>query len=315
MVHLRRNLAEPLACLFLGGLLIAAFLLPAPLQASENDEACLVCHEEMEETFTRTAHGIYFKNDNKTGNYGCQSCHLDGTAHIESGDPALIYNPARMHDFDEAESCLSCHRGGMFSDWEFSVHSGSEVSCATCHKVHVPATEFATQSATELCYGCHSNVRSASYMPSRHPIAEGDLVCQDCHAIHGGDNRLAADGNISQLCFSCHADKEGPFIYEHAPVEEDCMICHTPHGSVADNLLKQQEPNLCLSCHPMHFHATVEGVDGEFDVPQAPERSGISTPDGFKRAMLTKCTQCHTQIHGSDLPGQAITSGGGTLVR
>jgi predicted CXXCH cytochrome family protein len=93
------------------------------------------------------------------------------------------------------------------------------------------------------------------------------------------------------------------------------MICHQPHGSVSDNLLVQQEPTLCLSCHPMHFHATVEGVDGAFEAPQAPERSGISSPDGWKHAMLTKCTQCHTQVHGSDLPGQAVSSGGQTLVR
>jgi mono/diheme cytochrome c family protein len=84
---------------------------------------------------------------------------------------------------------------------------------------------------------------------------------------------------------------------------------------VADNLLKQQEPTLCLNCHSMHFHAGVVGVDGEFDTPQAPDRGGVSTPDAWKRVMLTKCTQCHTEIHGSDLPSQSISGQGRALTR
>ena len=104
-------------------------------------------------------------------------------------------------------------------------------------------------------------------------------------------------------------------MYEHAPVNEDCMGCHTPHGSVADNLLIQAEPGLCLNCHAMHFHATVEGVEGEFTPPLAPDRTSISTSDAWKRGMLTKCTQCHTEIHGTDMPSQSISTGGTALTR
>lgn len=294
---------------------IACLLLSPLAFGSIDDETCMACHEEIGEAFPQTAHGIYFKGDVQLTEFGCESCHGDGAAHVENEDPELIYNPARAHGFDQQETCLSCHRGGMFTDWEFSTHAGSEVNCAGCHTVHGSPEQSLKANTPDLCYQCHSEVRAASYMPSHHPIAEGKIECQDCHAIHGGDNRLAAAGTGRQLCFGCHADKEGPFVYEHAPVTDDCMICHTPHGSVSDNLLVQQEPTLCLNCHPMHFHATVVGVDGDFETPQAPERAGFSTPDGFKRAMLTKCTQCHTQVHGSDLPGQAISAGGQTLVR
>ncbi|NMC43288.1 MAG: hypothetical protein GYA46_05160 [candidate division Zixibacteria bacterium] len=141
------------------------------------------------------------------------------------------------------------------------------------------------------------------------------MGCLDCHNPHGGAARLTADNTGRDLCFLCHADKEGPFIYEHAPVNEDCLVCHRPHGTVADNLLKQNEPALCLSCHAMHFHATVEGVDGEFTVPLDASRNGVSTPDGWKVGMLTKCTQCHSAIHGTDLPSQALSTGGNALTR
>jgi DmsE family decaheme c-type cytochrome len=152
-------------------------------------------------------------------------------------------------------------------------------------------------------------------MPSRHPIGEGKLMCGDCHGLHGGPGRLTQDNTGRELCFSCHAEKEGPFVFEHAPVMEDCTICHVPHGSVANNLLKQNEPALCLSCHAMHFHTTNYSVDGDFSTPQAPERAGTSSPDSWKSGMLTKCTQCHSEIHGSDLPSQASTTGGNALTR
>ena len=37
--------------------------------------------------------------------------------------------------------------------------------------------------------------------------------------------------------------------------------------------------------------------------------------DGFKRSMLTKCTQCHARVHGSDLPSQTVPGGGRGLTR
>jgi DmsE family decaheme c-type cytochrome len=180
--------------------------------------------------------------------------------------------------------------------------------------VHVTADHKA-KSSPDLCYDCHADVRAEAYMPSHHPIAEGVINCVDCHNPHGSQTALTLGGSSRELCFQCHADIEGPFVYEHAPVNEDCMICHNPHGTVADKLLKQNEPALCLNCHAMHFHATVVSVPGPFSTPQAPERAGTSELDSFKRGMTTKCTQCHSMIHGSDLPSQAASNGGDALTR
>ena len=165
------------------------------------------------------------------------------------------------------------------------------------------------------CFNCHVDVSGSFMMPSHHPIKEGKIECVDCHGVHGEQTKFTMDNTGRELCLSCHAEKEGPFVYEHVPVNEDCMTCHNPHGTVADNLLKQSEPSLCLSCHPMHFHATVVSIDGAFTTPQAPERAGTSTPESWEEGMLTKCTQCHTEIHGSDLPSQAISTGGQGLTR
>lgn len=277
------------------------------------EEPCAACHDEAIETFEASAHGAYFGDGSQQAN-GCKSCHGDGAQHMESGGEAQeIINPARTDDPEGEKLCLSCHSGHSFDDWAFTGHSAAGVTCTNCHLVH--AENGNRKSSPELCYDCHSEVRAASYMPSHHPIAEGKITCQDCHGLHGQKSVFALDDDGRELCFGCHADKEGPFMFEHAPVNEDCSICHTAHGSVADNLLKQAEPALCLSCHPMHFHATVEGIEGAFTPPQATDRSGVSTFDAWKPAMLAKCTQCHAAIHGTDMPSQTISTGGNALTR
>jgi len=285
---------------------------PPPDAVPVGNETCLDCHDELGEAFAKTFHGIV--NDEASGSINCESCHGSGSAHAEEGDIELIGNPAKTDQFGSS-SCLNCHNTAMFDEWEFAGHNGGDVNCAGCHTIHEepqPATGHYIQ---KTCFKCHSDVSAALHMPSHHPVNEGLISCIDCHAVHGGTPELAMDATGRELCMSCHPEKEGPFIYEHAPVSENCLVCHSPHGTVADNLLVQNEPTLCLSCHPMHFHATIPGWDGDFATPQTPERAGTSTPDGWKEGILTKCTQCHTEIHGSDLPSQAISTGGTGLTR
>ncbi len=311
--HDRAGSACLVAC---GCALLMALLLatPVPLVAGDvANEVCADCHDNVE-NFHLTPHGRYMSDRPALEEFSCESCHGSAVAHIEEGDPAKIINPAKQDQFG-SQMCLTCHKESMLDDWAFSHHNSADLNCSSCHTVHSGEAHSLKKENPELCYDCHTDVRASQFMPSHHPIGEGALECKDCHNVHGGQTALTMDNTGRELCFSCHADVEGPFVYEHAPVMEDCMICHTPHGSVADKLLKQNEPALCLNCHAMHFHATVEGVDGDFTTPQAPERAGVSTPDGFKRAMLTKCTQCHSSVHGSDLPSQAASTGGRALTR
>ena len=293
----------------------AAAVPPPPETGPVGNETCLACHDEVGAAFPQTPHGVYFSKNVELLDNSCEACHGSGAVHVEEGDPEAIINPAKHDQFGGRELCLTCHKGHLFGEWAFTSHNAAGVSCADCHTIHGSFSQSSKKETPQLCYDCHSDVRAAMLMPSHHPIAEGKLQCRDCHGIHGGQAALTQDFSGRELCFTCHADKEGPFIYEHAPVNEDCMVCHTPHGSIADNLLIVSEPALCLNCHPMHFHATVEGVDGDFQVPLESGRSGTSTSDGWKRGYLTTCTQCHTVIHGSDLPSQTISGRGSALTR
>lgn len=293
---------------------MALFLVAASVSAGLPDEMCGDCHDEVTEAFEATPHGTYFA---RADEHGCESCHGNGMAHVEAGgDPEQIINPAETDQFSAQALCLNCHSGHQFDDWAFSAHNSSDVGCSDCHTVHGSFEQSVKKPTPQLCYDCHSDVRAKTFMPSHHPIREGGVSCEDCHGVHGGEGRLTLNSSSRELCLSCHAEKEGPFMYEHAPVNEDCRLCHTPHGSIADNLLTVQEPTLCLNCHPMHFHAGVQAPDGEWPAVNADlTRSGTSHPNSWKEGMLTKCTQCHSEVHGSDLPSQAISTSGKSLTR
>ncbi|HOD66467.1 MAG TPA: DmsE family decaheme c-type cytochrome [candidate division Zixibacteria bacterium] len=306
------GLRIPRAALAAAGLALA-LLLVGPAVAEVPDSACAGCHDIVD-MFHKSPHGAYFAGDPALAAGTCEACHGSAVDHVASGDPADIINPARADQFGAAALCLNCHKNHQFDDWAFSAHYAAGVTCASCHRIHAEYTDDRLRDPA-LCYSCHAEVRAAAYMPSHHPIAEGKMRCLDCHSVHGGGTMFVKDMTNGELCFSCHAEKEGPFIYEHSPVQENCMICHSPHGTVANSLLKQNEPALCLDCHPMHFHAAVPGIGGTFQPPAAPERRTVSTRESRRIGMLTKCTQCHTQIHGSDLPSQSMSARGAGLTR
>ena len=85
------------------------------------------------------------------------------------------------------------------------------------------------------------------------------------------------------ICVKCHADKQGPFVYEHVPVKtEGCTSCHTPHGSTNPRFLRVAQVNLlCLQCHS--FPAL-----------------GPGGPSHNQSAKYQACTMCHAAIHGSN---------------
>ena len=102
-------------------------------------------------------------------------------------------------------------------------------------------------------------------------------------------------------------------------------------GKLAGALV-QAEPFLCLNCHEKHFHSGLEAwedlerrvprYDSEFDTAKQPRDSWegglVPNPFGeesYRRAMTTKCSQCHTKVHGTDLPSQTVPGRGDGLMR
>ena len=119
------------------------------------------------------------------------------------------------------------------------------------------------------------------------------MACVDCHNPHGTLNAsLLKTDTVNETCYQCHAEKRGPFLFEHAPVRDSCLNCHTPHGSNQHALLVAPVPMLCQQCHSHMRHP-----NDLFTPQQLAMGSGPN-----ERVMGRGCVTCHAQIHGSNSP-------------
>lgn len=278
--------------------------------------ACLECHDETEAEpvlgILQTPHGL--QGDSRTPlaqPYGCQVCHGPSAAHVKEPAEGAARAPVPIDFESDSETpveirnqvCLSCHQGGLQMNWAGSPHESHQVACTSCHQVHAqedpmlavhlrPET-WRREGQMETCFQCHPQQRAQMHRLSSHPIKEGKVRCSDCHNPHGSvaEHQLAGM-TLNQTCYQCHAEKRGPFLWEHAPVREDCGLCHEPHGSNHRALLDRRTPWLCQQCHMAPFHPST-AYSGSF-LP-----GGGS--DGSK--FLGKdCLNCHVEIHGSNHP-------------
>jgi DmsE family decaheme c-type cytochrome len=253
-------------------------------------DTCKTCHEELyKKNFENTEH---FKTTLHDG-HGCESCHGPGSAHVEGGgDVTKIVSFKSMSKQDANARCLSCH-GEKHEQRHFSAsaHASNDVGCLDCHSPHhaKEPEHLLVRAQPNLCYGCHTTEKADFAKPYHHRVDEDLIQCSDCHNVHGTATirQVRALPSGDAVCYKCHADKQGPFVYEHVPVKtEGCTSCHTPHGSTNPRLLKVMPVNmLCLQCHTFSTTLTAGGPAG---------------PAHNQSAKYQACTMCHNQIHGSN---------------
>ena len=286
-----------------------AFLWPASASAQGAEPVCNKCHEESNDSIKSTPHGA--KND--AAGKACQSCHGDATEHVAARGkkPLADDKMAKAKTPDQkAEACMSCHAGNrQLAFWESGKHAKNDVACSDCHSIHgrnrgpQPAIHTTSQRPNEadMCGTCHKQVRNATMKPSHHPILEGKVKCSDCHNPHGAlSQAMVKHETVNQQCFSCHADKRGPFLFGHPVVEENCLTCHTPHGSSHNKLLNEKVPNLCQDCHVQGRHPTAYYGQNQAWILA---NGNPNTPTGpSNRFVYRSCLNCHNAIHGSNAP-------------
>jgi len=262
-------------------------------------------HDTLRQNFDATTMGVQLKRESGMPLVDCESCHGPGSLAIEgltsekvemdakagkktSCDYSTLIDFKRIPAPAKSLICLKCHTANAtfnLHNWNASVHSISDVSCPDCHNVH-NGTDLRVRprETAGLCFKCHQEIQAQFALPSRHPVQEKKIFCTDCHEPHGTINeKMLRKDTVKQTCCQCHGEKEGPFVFEHADNTEDCRTCHAAHGSVNSNLLIVPVPFLCLQCHIGHATGTAATVE-------------------TKGAFYTRCTDCHSTIHGTDLP-------------
>ena len=255
-------------------------------------ETCKTCHEDIYNGWEKSPHWKQTFKEGGAAKHGCEDCHGPGSAHVEGGgDKTKIFKFEEASVKDINDRCLTCHVGGPeHMNTINSEHAKSGVSCTACHSPHHPESrEFLLKkSQPELCFTCHLSQKAQFDMPFHHRVNEGLIQCTDCHNPHGTVKPKQVRTSASQdaVCFKCHTDKQGPFVFEHQPVKTDgCQICHQVHGGPNPHMLRLSNVNLlCLQCH------TQSSFSG---APGAPSFHN-------QASFFQSCVLCHSQIHGSN---------------
>jgi DmsE family decaheme c-type cytochrome len=260
------------------------------------DDTCTACHESEGKSLHATLHGKAqnVRTPSAKTNQSCETCHGPGKEHSETGDKTKIRVFTAIAPRDASEVCVSCHNRGTHAMWKGSMHDSRNLSCVTCHSVHSPKSEHAQlkkASIIETCATCHKTEVAKLQRFGHMPLREGKMDCTACHNPHGSTNvRLLKVGNwVNETCVSCHTEKRGPYLWDHAPVREACNTCHDPHGSNNERMLVAKPPMLCQRCHIGTRHPSTI-----YDGNQLTARSN--------RLIGRGCVNCHSQIHGSNSP-------------
>jgi DmsE family decaheme c-type cytochrome len=259
-------------------------------------ETCKTCHEELYTNFESTVHFVTTMESKLdahkgVGWQGCEACHGPGKEHVDGGgDKTKIFTFKDATPQQTSARCLRCHQYTKeHGNFDRSMHLSNGVSCIDCHSPHhAKESQFLMKANSPgLCYTCHLEVKAQFVRPFHHRVNEGLIECNDCHNPHGSfrPKQLRTDAAGDEVCYKCHTEKQGPFVYQHEAKIEGCTICHTPHGSTNQRLLRQNQVNLlCLSCHSQAATAGPPGTPSFHD----------------QSTKYQSCTLCHVAIHGSN---------------
>jgi DmsE family decaheme c-type cytochrome len=268
---------------------------PDPPQAGYvGADTCLTCHEGYDTAVNSSKHAFVRDPRTPAAAYGCESCHGPGEAHSQDPEAVSVRVFTKLSAGDANEACLTCHDRGQHAMWNGSAHDARNMSCGSCHSIHQPKSARASLTAvsqTQQCATCHRDKVTKLDRSGHMPVREGKMECSSCHNVHGSTNvRLLRAGNtVSESCTSCHAEKRGPFLFEHAAVSGDsCSTCHDPHGSSNERMLVAKQPFLCQRCHNFTRH------------PSTIYDSAILATNN--KVFGRSCVTCHSAIHGSNHP-------------
>jgi DmsE family decaheme c-type cytochrome len=243
---------------------------------------CVTCHPLRDGLLAVSAHaglGAAHRAD------GCETCHGEGSLHVESGGLArLITRPDRARD--GVATCRACHADVDPVEFHWRGRRkpllAPDLTCTSCHAVHVaraaaggggqaapdPHTGDAAAPATNaLCARCHDAATIDVPHGSIHRSLGGrdtplQLGCGACHAgaeahARGGGRRqlvdsLAQTSAQHQLatCGKCHGGDEHlrqVRTGDHFRNDVGCLSCHWPTDHAGRT--RAQAERRCQQCH------------------------------------------------------------------
>jgi DmsE family decaheme c-type cytochrome len=265
-------------------------------------DTCISCHQDNGNSLLHSVHGRLMESRKGIPfDKACETCHGPGSLHVEFADNTTdarfhtIKFPPKLPAPEANAICLSCHENKAHFHWKGSPHDMKNVTCISCHMIHQDEKKpnahlLKTARLMDTCFTCHIEKKAQVSRNAHMPLNEDDMSCTSCHDMHGtsGEKNLLGD-SVNETCYKCHADKRGPFLFEHPPTRESCLNCHNPHGSMHDFMLVENPPYLCQRCHSGTRHPSTAYDSHELGL-NALQQIGSG------------CLNCHSNIHGSNSP-------------
>ena len=241
------------------------------------------------------------------GSAECKDCHSDiwrtfnANPHFKS--------IASGKETPEDTGCEGCHGPG---DRHMQAAGGKETIVAF--------SNLSRAGVLDACLRCHAQTISrANIRRSSHTL--NDVVCTDCHLIHGTPARkFLLAKTQTELCYACHsnvrADFSMPFKHRVNEGFMTCTDCHNPHGSFAPEWRLASRPHMtgtgaadegpCLKCHsekrgPFVYEHPPVRIEG-CEICHAPH--GSTNSRLLRRPVVfTMCLECHNGAPGFGLRG------------
>ncbi len=206
------------------------------------------------------------------GNQACAACHPEITRKFPGSVHARHFRedpgPSR------AGGCESCHGAGSrhaeapFDKDLLIVNPGKDPGA---------------------CLDCHQEVQASFQLPHHHAVLEGQINCVHCHDPHEAEifKPSGAFGFGQNQCAQCHREQSRDFLFVHEAMQEGCVLCHQPHGSIHEKMLLPPDSHLCLRCHAQVQSGSDSVLMGKTDHRH------------FLRQGHCWTAGCHTAVHGS----------------
>lgn len=244
---------------------------------------------------TGTPGGGKYNPDDYVGSETCQACHEDQFKAFSGTKHAKLAEVKSWKD--KAQGCESCHGPGK----QHVEGAGDKTKIISFQNKN-------SKQISESCMTCHSGKESHNNF-RRGEHWRNDVGCTDCHSAHGS---ALGNSHADSITFPGETTKQNPGVATAAMLKQSepqlCMSCHTEtkaqfakpfHHKVMEGAMK------CTSCHNAHggFEAKQTTLAVGSDASCVKCHSNKQGPFAFEHAPLKTegCAACHTP-HGSANP-------------
>lgn len=187
--------------------------------------------------------------------------------------------------------------GLQVSRWTVFLVAGALISCVL---LLAPST---AHSQRRSCTECHEDFKERLKKKNVHkPVKDS---CEACHKRHGFQQQLILVKGMPGLCVDCHEDVQQEIEGEnvHGALKEGgCTVCHDPHASDRDALMRETEEGTtaCLLCHErLSAAAASEDSHPPFargDCASCHEPHSSGNPYLLVDSESTVCGSCHKGV-------------------